>query len=713
MSNISLVALRQLNEIELSGYILEVVGPYTGVTNTGSLTGNFYPLYSNPSGYLNSFSGLNTGDFVTYPVLTGNNIQLLATVGLLYYPNSNPSGFVTGGQTGVFYPLNSNPSGYITTGQTGAFAQSGNFYPLYSNPSGYLFLSGKTLNVPNINLSGGNLYSNQNIIVSSSGLFEFISPYGIGFEILNGAGSFEIIDSANSSTPFNYASSPNVFLLSDGMDFTSIDVVNRGLFDKMGNVSAAYSNRTLVDTGANITLDWNRKILSGVWNLGNNTGNFITTNQTGQFYPLNSNPSGYISRYGQSGAFIFSTPVTNGVNNQFINFPWSLGNSPSVLCTLNNNGAEFIEVQASGITSTGYWAQFSNTIDGTGYILSTLASLSTATGLATTVIIQNFSTGTTGAFYPLYTNPSGYITSGQTGAFGTAINTGSLTGQFYPLNSNPSGYISSLKTGAYIFSTQINSGVSKQFISFPYSLGNNPYVICNLNNISGTQLFVSGPSGITSSGYWITFSPNIDNSGYSLTTLVNTSTLTGLATTVIINNFTTGSTGSYYPLNSNPSGYITTGQTGSLGTPANVVFTTGNQNINGIKTFDGVSGIVMLGSQLSTAGATLHKIGFFSDIFNTQIASIETQSAGTWAAGNYPTNIIFSTSTGLLQTDLETMRLSSRGQMGLLNNNPKYTLDVSGSGNFSNGLFIKGNPVLTGGPYYPLSFNPSGYITTG
>src|ERR1700677_2532461 len=129
MSNFSQVALRQLNDGQLSGYILEVVGPYTGVFNTGQLTGNFYPLNSNPSGYLNSLTGLNTGNFVTYPVLTGNNISLLATIGTLYYPNTNPSGFITTGQSGAFYS-SSNPSGFITGLNTGNFVttnQTGSF----------------------------------------------------------------------------------------------------------------------------------------------------------------------------------------------------------------------------------------------------------------------------------------------------------------------------------------------------------------------------------------------------------------------------------------------------------------------------------------------------------------------------------------------------------------------------------------------------------
>jgi hypothetical protein len=99
------------------------------------LTTSLASLYpnSNPSGFI---TGVNlssytlnsqTGQFIT----TGQSGQ--------FYPNSNPSGFVTSAQTGIF----------ITTGQTGAFAssfptgqfittgQSGQFYP-NSNPNSFI-----------------------------------------------------------------------------------------------------------------------------------------------------------------------------------------------------------------------------------------------------------------------------------------------------------------------------------------------------------------------------------------------------------------------------------------------------------------------------------------------------------------------------------------------------------------------------------------------
>jgi hypothetical protein len=127
----------------LIGLINSLSGIVTG--NTGS----FYPLHSNPSGYL---TGINTGNFITQSQ-TGT-----------FYPSSNPSGFITtetsfAANSGSYYPR-SNPSGYITGVNTGNFVttnntglfittgQSGLFYPR-TNPSGYItgFNSGNyTLN---------------------------------------------------------------------------------------------------------------------------------------------------------------------------------------------------------------------------------------------------------------------------------------------------------------------------------------------------------------------------------------------------------------------------------------------------------------------------------------------------------------------------------------------------------------------------------------
>ena len=97
----SLVRTKQLNKPELSGYVVDVLlqylksGQVTGIAmNTGTLTGAFYPLRQNPSGYVTT--GQVTG-YATFYDITGNNTNLLSYVNTNYYPRANPSGYASTG----------------------------------------------------------------------------------------------------------------------------------------------------------------------------------------------------------------------------------------------------------------------------------------------------------------------------------------------------------------------------------------------------------------------------------------------------------------------------------------------------------------------------------------------------------------------------------------------------------------------------------------
>lgn len=98
-------------------------------SSTGILTGVFYPLNSNPSGYI---TGVDLTNYVT---------------------KSSTGIFVTTGQTGVF----------ITTGQTGQF------YPT-SNPSGFL-TSGSSIDLIHLyakNDQGATIYKGQPVYIGGA-----------------------------------------------------------------------------------------------------------------------------------------------------------------------------------------------------------------------------------------------------------------------------------------------------------------------------------------------------------------------------------------------------------------------------------------------------------------------------------------------------------------------------------------------------------------
>ena len=267
----------------------------------------------------------------------------------------------------------------------------------------------------------------------------------------------------------------NARKLKDGLSQDSLDWEDRYLYDNNSISSINWGgNRTLYDHFGFTSLDWDNKQLIGnwisdalyisgqspvtglvvrpnelaltgqqAWSAANNNGINLSGNlyQTGSnLYNLMTGVSGssfgqYNIAYtvinniynilsnltGQSGAYIFRTPAISGSTQQFITFPGALDKNPNVICSLNNiSGTENIFVQSSGIVSSGYWAHYSNTINSSGYIVTTLASISTQTGLATTVIVNNTITGD---FYT-NSNPSGFINSGM------------LTGTLYPPSQN-------------------------------------------------------------------------------------------------------------------------------------------------------------------------------------------------------------------------------------------------------------------------------------
>lgn len=275
---------------------------------------------------------------------------------------------------------------------------------------------------------------------------------------------------------------------------------------------------------------------------GVSTGNFITTSQTGQFYPSN-NPNGYITGI-NTGNFITSSMTGNFYPNY----------NPSGYITGLNTGS-FITINQTGIfINTSMTGNFVNTsmLNATGNILSIWTGSST------------------GIFYPMTGNPSGYLTSSSTGNFVTMGQTGNF------ITTNQTGAFSALstQTGSYLFNTSVSSGVNQQFVSFPSNLGNNPYVICSLAN-SGTEIISVQPSGIVSSGYWAQFSNTIDSNHYTLTTLASLSSQTGLATTVVYQNPILTGQLSFSPTLisgnqslSNQSFYVFTGSVGIFTLPA-------------------------------------------------------------------------------------------------------------------------------------------------
>lgn len=97
--------------------------------------------------------------------------------------------------------------------------------------------------------------------------------------------------------------------------------------------------------------------------------------------------------------------------------------------------------------------------------------------------------------------------------------TGGITGNFYPLYGNPSGYITS---GSFLrFSTFLNSGVESQLISFPFITSQLPSAVdCQFQNDVDGLIYYSVISRVNISGFTISFSDNLATTGYKINTIV-------------------------------------------------------------------------------------------------------------------------------------------------------------------------------------------------
>ena len=397
------------DSLKSSGYILlvEIGFPNNNSVNNDVFIDSFYPLNSNPAGYITN-SDLNS-----------------------YYPNSNPSGFVTGidannlasitnlNSTGsyLFNLINASNAGVssinlnsgiltftgagnisiITNGQT--FNISGNT-GIYST----FVTTGQTGQFGNSNLNNIVFTTgNQNI----TGIKNFNSIMSVSAISGNSNYAGGLIDS-NGIISNNW----NTRALIDGSNVQSITYDSRILKDAFQNYSIEWGNRFLRDAAQNYVLDWNNKSLSGNWT--------------------------------QNSHAILNSLDSGNIQSQ-INIKYS-----------SNNPSGFI-------------------------------------------------TGFNSGLYVLNANTGVFITTGQTGSFGNAVNTGILTGVFYPLHSNPSGYLTAINTGNFnIIPTLNNNNITIGSAPFYVFTGNSPIVwtLPLINNSTGNMYFLKnrGSATITLSG---------------------------------------------------------------------------------------------------------------------------------------------------------------------------------------------------------------------
>jgi len=404
--------------------------------------------------------------------------------------------------------------------------------------------------------------------------------------------------------------------------------------------------------------------------LGGNNG-YVGIGQTNPQYTLDLNGSIGNSYYG-NGNYITIDDSQGNINIQghfnkgiFLQCNYIGVNTSSPVYTLDVNGSGHFN---NGLFVGSYPVVTSNQT-GIFYLSSNPSG---------------FITGFNSGLYTLNSNTGYFITTGQTGAFGAS-------GSFYPLNSNPSGYIIPSQTGAFYSSSNPNSYVSSSNRTLSDSIptlsidwGNR---LLASNAYSNTINWQSGVllSGTTISANWINQA------------LYGNWTITGGTETIT--------------------------NTGSI----NFIVASGNytgyQQINVINSSSGTtaSADLVCTNNIGSESGYYIDVGINSSKYTGQFVGASGDSytfshANDYYLGNAITGnrlYLFAGNTPWLGT--QTALTIFNNKIGIGGNiNPIYTLDVSGSGNFSNGLYVSGSAVITSSQTGAFGGSSTGnYMTTG
>lgn len=121
------------------------------------------------------------------------------------------------------------------------------------------------------------------------------------------------------------------------------------------------------------------KVAQGCGSQSIDVSQFITTAETGsflsQFYPYNSNPSGYVTAI-SSSSFEFQTTLPNSVDFYDVNYPFILSGVPgAIVCEIENNIDVYLYSHAiNSVNTTGFRIFFSDILSASGYVLHTIVN---------------------------------------------------------------------------------------------------------------------------------------------------------------------------------------------------------------------------------------------------------------------------------------------------------------------------------------------------
>ena len=331
----------------------------------------------------------------------------------------------------------------------------------------------------------------------------------------------------------------------------------------LSNINTLSSN--LNSTGSNL----NDKInsLSGTL-----TGNYLTTNSASSTYATITNLNSTGSTLNSSISSLSGTLTSNYAT--IINLASTGLNLQNQINNLDNVYATDASVTsvANNLASTGNALETKiGSLSGT--LTSSYATISNLalTGSNLNTKIDNFS----GTYQNFVDNlDASYATDSQLQNTGSTLSqninslSGTLTGNYY-LKSNPSGFITGVDLSSYLTS----STASSTYATITNLASTGSALNSNINSLSG--LF-TGYTGTLDATYASDL--QLSNTGITLNNTINSlsGTLTG--------NYVTKSNGEFTNRPTvNGTGVLLSGEAAAL--PSTIVYTTGDQNISGNKTF--------------------------------------------------------------------------------------------------------------------------------
>ena len=455
-------------------------------------TGSFYPN-NNPSGFI---TGVDLSPYATITYVTGISGQLQAQITVL---NNQTGSYVLNFQTGQFYP-SSNPSGFIT-GVDLSF--SGNYYTKTESESRYVNVTGaetilgdKTFHdkvyINNLYVTGlETIVNTTNTNVASNYIMLNLTGGAVdgGIFFVTGSGLTGINDSGAI------------------IGFDHSDEFKFGIGTRASDLSTLSTIASFSDvTGASGNLQTQINTLNSA------TGSYVLDSETGQFYP-NSNPSGFITGINNI-VYTTGNQIISGAKTFTGSFNVSTNDAIIIRSTGYTNGVEIGGGYFNKIADGGFTNDFG--VGGTENHFGDSATSSNSFGGSA---VQN----DFGAYATLNNYYAGFgigqfdfdtrLTVSGTGVLleGEIPDTGYLsgyvnkneTGDFYP-RTNPSGYITGINNLVFITGNQTISG-AKTFSNNLVVGGNDLFVDTSTDrvgistatptatlDVNGSGLFRSG-----------------------------------------------------------------------------------------------------------------------------------------------------------------------------------------------------------------------------